>query len=133
MDPVPPTSLAATAPPAATTAAAQAALDYDAFLQLLVAEMENQDPTDPMETSDYIAQFAAFSTVEQAIQTNAKLDAMLTSFALSQADSVIGRTVTSADGSVTGEVIALTITSDGPLATLADGSELLLGAGVTIS
>jgi flagellar basal-body rod modification protein FlgD len=133
MDPVPPTSLAAAAPPPATTAAAQAALDYDAFLQLLVAEMENQDPTDPMETSDYIAQFAAFSTVEQAIQTNAKLDAMLTSFALSQADSVIGRTVTSADGGVTGEVVSLTITSDGPLATLADGSELLLGAGVTIS
>ena len=133
MDPIAPPSLVTTPPPGAPTAAASAALDYDAFLQLLIAEMENQDPTDPMETSEYVAQFAAFSTVEQSIQTNAKLDAMLTSFALAQADSVIGRTVTSPDGSVSGQVVSLTITSQGPLATLADGRALLLGAGVTVS
>jgi flagellar basal-body rod modification protein FlgD len=110
-----------------------ASLDYDDFLQLLIAEMQNQDPTDPMDTSEYVAQFAAFSTVEQAIQTNAKLDAMLTSSAIAQADSIIGHTVTSGDGTVTGEVVSLKITSDGPLATLADGQQLLLGDGVTIS
>jgi flagellar basal-body rod modification protein FlgD len=130
MDPIAP--LTSTATPA-TAAASAAALDYDAFLQLLVAEMENQDPTDPMETSEYVAQFAAFSNVEQTIQTNSKLDAMLTSFALAQADSVIGRTITSADGSVSGQVVSLTIASEGTLATLADGRQLTLGAGVTIS
>ena len=133
MDLIAPPSLVTTPPPGAPSTAASAALDYDAFLQLLIAEMENQDPTDPMETSEYVAQFAAFSTVEQSIQTNAKLDAMLTSFALAQADSVIGRTVTSPDGSVSGQVVSLTITSQGPLATLADGRALLLGAGVTVS
>jgi flagellar basal-body rod modification protein FlgD len=110
-----------------------ASLDYDDFLQLLMAEMQNQDPTDPMDTSEYIAQFAAFSTVEQVMQTNAKLDAMLTSSALAQADSVIGHTVTSGDGTVTGVVASLKITSDGPLATLTDGQQLILGEGVTIS
>jgi flagellar basal-body rod modification protein FlgD len=132
MDPIAAPSLVTVPPPGAPTAAAAGALDYDAFLQLLIAEMENQDPTDPMETSEYVAQFAAFSSVEQSIQTNAKLDAMLTSFALAQADSVLGHTVASADGSVSGEVVSLTVTSEGALATLADGRQLMLGAGVTI-
>jgi len=110
-----------------------ATLDYDDFLQLLMAEMQNQDPTDPMDTSDYIAQFASFSMVEQGMQTNAKLDAMLTSSALAQADSVIGHTVTSGDGTITGVVASLKIPSDGPLATLTDGQQLILGEGVTIS
>jgi flagellar basal-body rod modification protein FlgD len=110
-----------------------ATLDYNSFLQLLIAEMKNQDPTDPMKSSEYVAQFASFSSVEQAIRTNTKLDSMLTSFALSQADAVIGRTLTSADGTISGTVVSLRIASDGAVAKLADGTELALGAGVTIS
>lgn len=126
----PPTSLT---PPAARAEAAPA-MDYDAFLKLLVAEMQNQDPTSPMDSSDKIAQFATFSNVEQAMQMNAKLDALLTSNALNQAEGFIGRTVTSADGKIKGEVVSLTITSDGQiLAKLKDGEELVVGPGVTIS
>ena len=108
-------------------------LDYDAFLQLLIAEMKNQDPTDPMKSTDYMAQLASFSSVEQGIQTNAKLDSLLTASALSQADAVIGKTVTSADGSVSGIVESLKITAGGLVATLAGGTTLALGEGVTIS
>jgi flagellar basal-body rod modification protein FlgD len=48
------------------------------------------------------------------------------------ADSFIGRTVTSSDGTTSGLVTSVKITSDGPLATLANGDTLLLGTGVTI-
>ena len=109
-------------------------MDYDAFLTLLIAEMENQDPTDPMDASEYVAQFAAFANVEQTMQIGVKLDALLTSSALAQADAVIGHVVTSADGELSGTVVSLTIASGGEIvAKLEGGEELVLGAGVTIS
>ena len=95
--------------------------------------MKNQDPTKPIDATQYMSQIAAFSNVEQAVQTNAKLDALMTSFALAQADGVIGRTITSADGTVNGQVTAVRIVSGGAVAVLNTGREVLLGAGVIIT
>lgn len=116
-----------------TSSADKASLDYDTFLQLMIAQMKNQDPTDPMDSAEYMSQLATFSQVEQSIMTNAKLDALLTSSSLDQANSLIGRTVTSADGEVTGKVVSVQITSDGPYATLEGGEKLLIEEGVTVS
>jgi flagellar basal-body rod modification protein FlgD len=117
-----------------TTAAksSAAALDYDTFLKLLVAQMKNQDPTKPMDSTEYVAQLATFSQVEQTIQMNSRLDSLLTSSALSLAEGLIGRTVTSPDGSTTGTVVSVRITSDGPIATLDDDSTIAIGDGVVI-
>ncbi|MGI9463639.1 MAG: flagellar hook assembly protein FlgD [Aestuariivirgaceae bacterium] len=128
------TPLSATAAvPAQSSSSSAAALDYDNFLQLLVTQMQNQDPLNPMDSTEYTAQLAQFSNVEQSIQTNQKLDSLMASFALGQADSLIGRTVTSADGTVSGEVEAVNITSSGSVAQLKDGTRLQLGPGITIS
>lgn len=108
-------------------------LDYNAFLKLLIAQLKYQDPTNPTDSTQFVAQLASFSQVEQTITTNSKLDSLLTSQALALADSVIGRTVTSADGTVSGTVASVSITSDGASATLTDGSTLTLGSGVKIS
>ncbi len=108
-------------------------LDYKAFLQLLIAQLKNQDPTQPMDSSQFVAQLATFSQVEQSVSTNSKLDSLLTSSALSLADQVIGKTITSADGSVTGKVASVKINSDGTIATLTDGSTITLDSGVTIA
>jgi flagellar basal-body rod modification protein FlgD len=116
-----------------STASSSIAPDYNAFLKLLIAQMKNQDPTKPIDATQYISQIASFSNVEQAVQTNAKLDALMTSFALAQADGVIGRTVTSADGTVSGEVASVRIVSGGAVAVLTDGRQVLLGAGVVIT
>ena len=118
------------APP---SAAAKASLDYTAFLRLLVAEMKNQDPTNPNDATQYMAQLASFSNVEQSIQINSKLAAMMTSQALSQADGLIGRTVTSADGAITGKIAAFTIQNGGAVAILENGTKLALGDGVVVS
>jgi flagellar basal-body rod modification protein FlgD len=114
-------------------AVAKDKVNYDSFLTLLVAQLKNQDPTEPRDSAQYIAQLATFSNVEQSIKSNAKLDQLMTAFALSQADDVIGRTVTSADGSISGKVTALKVITGGALAILANGVELPLGAGVVIS
>ena len=115
------------------TSAAKANVDYESFLKLLVAEMKNQDPTEPMDSSQYIAQLASFSQVEQSIQVNSKLDSLLQLTQLTQAGSIIGRTVTSADDSVSGVVNSVKLTSEGLVAVLDTGDSLLIGDGVTIS
>jgi flagellar basal-body rod modification protein FlgD len=126
-------SAAPSATESAVTKSSAGSLDYNAFLQLLIAQLKNQDPTKPIDSTQFVAQLATFSQVEQSIASNTKLDSLLTSSALSLADAVIGRTVTSADGSVTGKVASVKITSEGPIATLENGDTLALGAGVVIS
>src|SRR5262245_29504700 len=101
-----------------TNAAGPESLDYDAFLQLLIAQMKNQDPTKPADPSQFISQLASFSSVEQAIKTNNKLDSMMTSMALTQAEGFIGRTVSSADGSVQGTVTGIRVVTGGAVAVL---------------
>ncbi|AWM09376.1 MULTISPECIES: flagellar hook assembly protein FlgD [Bradyrhizobium] len=111
-------------------------VDYNTFLQLLVAEMKNQDPTNPMDTSQYMSQFAQLSTVEQAMQTNSKLDALLSSQSLSQANGLIGKTVSFTDAtgeSFSGKVVSVSINADGSIATLENGTKVAVGPGLTIS
>lgn len=130
---VPAASLAAQAGTApASGSAAKASVDYQSFLKLLVAQMKNQDPTEPMDSTQYMAQLAAFSEVEQSVQVNAKLDRLLQGSALAQADGIIGRLVTSADGKVSGEVAEVRIAADGIVAVLKNGQEIAIEPGVTI-
>lgn len=116
-----------------STTSSVGSLDYNAFLQLLIAQLKNQDPTAPMDSTQFVAQLATFSQVEQSVATNSKLDSLLTAQSLSMADAFIGHTVTSSDGETSGLVTSVKITSDGPLATLANGDTLLLSSGVSIS
>jgi flagellar basal-body rod modification protein FlgD len=112
----------------ADAAANRATLDYDTFLTLLVEQMKNQDPTDPMDSTEQIAQLATFSQVEQTIQTNKHLEELLQSSSLSQAGSLIGRTITSNDETVSGVIEEVQVYSDGLVAVL----EIAVTSGVTI-
>jgi len=53
----------------------------------MIAQLKNQDPTSPMETSEYTSQLAAFSQVEQSVSTNAKLDSLLSATNLQNAEA----------------------------------------------
>lgn len=127
------TSTTSSATSAKATQSAFGALDGNSFLKLLIAQLKNQDPTKPVDPTQYVAQLAQFASVEQAVKTNSLLDGLNTTTALSQAEGMIGRTVTNADGSVSGKIQAMKILSDGSVAELEDGRELKLGAGVTVS
>ena len=107
-------------------------VDYEAFLKLLVAQMKNQDPTTPMESTEYVAQLASFSQVEQSIQINAKLDNILQASALTQATAMIGKEITSADGKTTGLVKEVKLYSDGVIAVLENGEKILIQPGIEV-
>jgi flagellar basal-body rod modification protein FlgD len=108
-------------------------VDYDAFLKIFMAELKNQDPTNPPDSSAFVAQLANFSIVEQSTKANAKLDTLMMLSTLSQADNLIGHTITSADGTTSGVVASLRATSSGAVAVLQSGKEVTLGEGVKIS
>lgn len=108
-------------------------VDYNTFLKLLIAQMKNQDPTDPMDATQQVSQLATFSQVEQTIQTNSNLENLISLSSLSGAGSIIGKTLTSADGSVTGTVDQVSLGSSGVLtATLDTGDQVQVTSGVTI-
>lgn len=62
----------------AEDALATAAGDFETFLTLLTTQMRNQDPLKPLESTEFVAQLAAFSAVEQQIRSNDRLDAIFT-------------------------------------------------------
>ena len=116
-----------------TSSTTSAGLNYDAFLKLLTAQMQYQDPTKPMDATQFVAQLASFSNVEQAIKTNNKLDSLLVSQSLMQVDGLIDKYVTSMDGKITGQIKEVHIYANGTVVKLDSGKELLLDAGVKIS
>jgi flagellar basal-body rod modification protein FlgD len=63
---------------AATPVAASTKIssDFDTFLKMLTAQIQNQDPLNPIDSADYAVQLATFSSVEQQTLTNQKLDAL---------------------------------------------------------
>tara|TARA_B100000674_G_scaffold460133_1_gene437925 strand:+ start:456 stop:1043 length:588 start_codon:yes stop_codon:yes gene_type:complete len=69
-------------------------LDKDDFLELLLVQMQNQDPLEPMDNTESIAQMAEFSALEQMTNLNTSMDTLLTAFnntSKSNALSMIGR------------------------------------------
>lgn len=107
--------------------------DYETFLKLLVSQMRNQDPTNPMDSTEYVAQLATFSQVEQSIQINKKLEALLESSSMAQVDAVLGRHVTSFDGTQSGIVKEVMIASDGIVAITTEGTKIPIYPGTVIT
>lgn len=74
------TTANAVATPPATGQATKISTDYNTFLRMLTVQMQNQDPLNPIESSDYAVQLATFSGVEQAVRTNELLTEMTSRF-----------------------------------------------------
>lgn len=124
--------VAGTIAPTATDAS-KAAGNYKMFLQLLVTELKNQDPTKPVDPTQTVTQLATFSSLEQAVKTNDLLTALNTQASLTQGSALIGRSIASADGETQGAVQSVTLTERGLVANLADGRQVPVTSGVSVS
>lgn len=63
--------------------------NYELFLSILTTQIQNQDPLDPMDSSQYTEQLVQYSSVEQQIKTNDQLESMLQVLAASTASSYV--------------------------------------------
>ncbi len=117
----------------ATAAAATNSLSYNDFLTLLMAEMQNQDPTQPMDPSQMVSQLATISQVGQSVQTNTTLSSLLTESSLTQAELAVGSQMTSSDGSSSGQVAAVNVTPAGAAtAALTNGDTIPFANGAIV-
>jgi len=72
-----PTGATTSAPAKAESGTSGLAGDFETFLTLLTTQMRNQDPLQPMESTEFIGQLATFSGVEQQVRSNERLDGIL--------------------------------------------------------
>ena len=112
-----------------------ASADFESFLTLLTAQLRNQDPLSPLDSTEFIAQLASFSSVEQQIGTNSRLDQIVDQAVNGDIASFanwIGKNVSTIDGAfrATGNEVSFKI-PDVPAAEtasavvkLADGREV---------
>lgn len=104
---------------AGQTKAATAGADIfstDGFLNLLAAQIRNQNPLEPLKDTEFIAQMAQFSQLEQTTGLARDIRGLTMGQQLSQGAALIGRTVTYdlGDGNVaTGVVERLSVSADG--------------------
>ncbi len=122
------TTTQATTSTSKTGTGATEELGQDAFMQLLLAQLRNQDPLKPMEDKDFIAQLAQFNSLSQLTAMATKIDTLVQSQSINQGASLIGKTVsgTSGDSVITGVVTGLQVTG-GKVVLSVDGQKLPLG------
>ena len=72
-------SVASSSTGSTSDAAAKATTDYNSFLTLLTAQLKFQDPLAPLDATQFVSQLSQFSSVEQAIVSNQKLDTIIKS------------------------------------------------------
>lgn len=70
-----------------TTSSSTSGLGMDAFLQLLVTQLQYQDPLDPMDDKEFVAELAQFSSLEQLTEINSGIEGLSS---LSQEQQMIG-------------------------------------------
>jgi flagellar basal-body rod modification protein FlgD len=77
MDPITPTQSVSSLTGEANVQEAVSELGADVFLRLLVTQLQSQDPTNPTENGDFVAQLAQFTTLEETTNTNALLEQLI--------------------------------------------------------
>jgi flagellar basal-body rod modification protein FlgD len=106
---------------------ASAASDFDTFLKLLTAQLRNQDPTSPLDSTQFVEQLASFSAVEQQIETNKRLETLAENLAVSGLEGAtqwVGKQVEAASNAARfqGEALNFVI----PKSSVGDSTEITI-------
>ena len=110
-------------------------LGQDEFLQLLVVQMRNQDPLKPVSDTEFIAQMAQFSNLEQTKEMSGDIAKLRQSSAFNQATALMGKQVrllSDEDTFTKGIVTDLTV-RDGEVSLIVNGKTYELGQVVSVN
>ena len=120
----------------ATTSSSDIQMDY---MKLLVTQLQNQNPLEPLDNKDMSAQLAQFSQLQQVENLNTSFSQVLESVQRNYASSLIGKEVSfktqAADGTVgieTGDVEEVTLADDGAILLMVEGQQVKLADVVSI-
>jgi flagellar basal-body rod modification protein FlgD len=121
-----------------TTTASASDIQMD-YMKLLVTQLQNQNPLEPLDNKDMAAQLAQFSQLQQMEGLNSSFGKVLESVQRSYASSLLGKEVSfrapAADGSVetkNGEVGEVTIGDDGDIILTIDNEKVSLADVISI-
>ncbi len=131
----------ANALPTPVKTGAQQTLGKDAFLKLMLTQMQNQDPLAPLDNQAMVAQLAQFSSLEQMTNLNSNFTNANVMSSFVSATNLLGKDVSiinptsSADAptTITSRVQAVSYTSQGPQLTLANGQTTTVQQLVNVS
>jgi len=95
-------------------------LDQDAFLKLMLIQLQNQDPMDPMDSQEFLSQQATYTQLSEVQQIN---DAITANNQIMQATSMVGKEVTiqnpnNSNETITGKVDSANFTSSNATITI---------------
>ena len=123
--PTDPTSTAGATTSSTPLTNPSAQLGDNTFLQLMVAQLQDQDPLNPTDTSDYLSQLAQFTSLEQETNTATATQQLETQNESSEALSLLGKTVSYTDSSgaaQSGQVSSIDLTGTSPTLTIGSNS-----------
>ena len=113
----------------AFTEAVRADVGRDQFLNLLVTQLRHQNPLDPIQDQEFVAQLAQFSSLEGIEKLNANFADMLLLQQLTQGSNLLGRTVAyddPASGSIRQGTVSAAVMLQGKLHLTINGSSVPL-------
>jgi flagellar basal-body rod modification protein FlgD len=96
-------------------------IDQNDFIKLFLSQLQFQDPLEPVDNREFLAQLAQFSNLEQTRQTSQNTEGLLVMNSSAQALGLLNRKVQVQTGSATpttGMVIAVEFTQQGPVLTV---------------
>lgn len=102
--------------PQSTTTTKKNTINQEDFIKLFLAQLQFQDPLEPVDNREFLAQLAQFSNLEQTQQTTKNTEGLLVMGSTSQALALLNKTVevSSNAGTTTGVITAVTFTTSGP-------------------
>jgi flagellar basal-body rod modification protein FlgD len=123
--------------PTNTTVTSQNTVNQSDFIQLFLAQLQFQDPLQPVDNQEFLAQLAQFSNLQEAQETSDNTNGLLVMNSSIQALSLLNKTVSveSVDGtsSSNGTVTGVSFDSNGPLLTVSTGIGSQTLTGIALS
>jgi flagellar basal-body rod modification protein FlgD len=130
-------SVMASTTSAVTTTSTKNKTDQDDFMTLLLAQLKNQDPLEPMDSTAMMSQLAQLNSLNALLAIQSSLDELNKSQSMSYASSLLGKTITAipdvndTSSAITGVVTSM-LTENGKTTVQVDGNDIDISSIVAV-